>query len=260
MDESDHLGDQLSRNPPARPFLGSATILPVELRGITCRFGRKAVLRGVDLEVRSGEIVGLLGQNGAGKTTLFSILVGLRQPDGGVRSFAGREHEEIELEVRARLAWLAHSPQIYPLLSARENVELFVELAGELRPQDARDPVATLERLGLGEVIDRPVGTFSRGMAQRVALARALALAPELLVLDEPFTALDRAGRSLLAELLRAEAAAGRAVLLSSHDLDVVAQVVERALLLDGGVICGEARRQPGDDDEGFRRRIVALG
>jgi len=238
----------------------SATILPVELRGITCRFGRKAVLRGVDLEVGSGEIVGLLGQNGAGKTTLFSILVGLRQPDDGVRRFAGREHVEVDLEIRARLAWLAHSPQIYPLLSARENVELFLELAGDLRPTGARDPVATLEQLGLGEVIDRPVGTFSRGMAQRVALARALALGPELLILDEPFTALDRAGRALLAELLRAEARAGSAVLLSSHDLDVVAQVVDRALLLDGGVIRGEATRQAADEDEAFRRRIVELG
>jgi heme ABC exporter ATP-binding subunit CcmA len=238
----------------------SATILPVELRGITCRFGRKAVLRGVDLEVRAGEVVGLLGQNGAGKTTLFSILVGLRQPDDGVRRFGGREHVEVELEVRARLAWLAHSPQIYPLLSARENVELFVDLAGDARPSGAREPVAMLERLGLGDVIDRSVGTFSRGMAQRVALARALALAPELLILDEPFTALDRAGRALLADLIRAEARAGGAVLLSSHDLDVVAQVVDRALLLDGGVIRGEARRDAGDDDEAFRRRIVALG
>lgn len=242
------------------PTLTQASILPVELRGITRRFGRKAVLRGVDLEVQAGEIVGLLGQNGAGKTTLFSILVGLSQPDAGGRSFAGRLHQEVELEVRARLAWLAHSPQIYPLLSARENVELFVELAGDARPRGAPKPVAVLERLGLGEVVDRPVGSFSRGMAQRVALARALALKPELLILDEPFTALDRGGRALLAELLREEAAGGAAVLLSSHDLDVVAGVVDRALLLDGGVISGAAVRGPGEDAEGFRRRITALG
>jgi len=237
-----------------------SSILPVELRGINCRFGRKAVLRGVELEVGAGEIVGLLGQNGAGKTTLFSILVGLMQPDAGSRWFAGEEHREVELEVRARLAWLAHSPQIYPLLSARENVELFVDLAGDARPSDAPSPVSVLERLGLGEVIDRPVGTFSRGMAQRVALARALALKPELLILDEPFTALDRGGRALLGELLRAEAAGGAAVLLSSHDLDVVAGVVDRAVLLEDGVISGTAVRAVDDDDDGFRRRLVALG
>jgi heme ABC exporter ATP-binding subunit CcmA len=237
-----------------------ASILPAELRGITCRFGRKAVLRGVDLTIGTGEIVGLLGHNGAGKTTLFSILVGLRQPDAGVRRFAGREHDDVELEVRARLAWLAHSPQLYPLLSARENVELFVDLAGDSRPANAPAPVTVLEQLGLAEVIERPVGTFSRGMAQRVALARALTLAPELLILDEPFTALDRAGRALLAELLRKQAARGAAVLLSSHDLDVVAEVVDRALLLHGGVIGGEARREPNESSEGFRLRLAALG
>ncbi|PRP98325.1 Fluoroquinolones export ATP-binding protein [Enhygromyxa salina] len=237
----------------------SASILPAELHGVTCRFGRKAVLRGVELVVRSGEIVGLLGQNGAGKTTLFSILVGLRQPDGGARRFAGSERAEVGLELRARLCWLAHDPQLYPLLSARENVELFVELAGATRPAGAPEPVAVLERLGLGDVVDRPVGTFSRGMAQRVALARALALAPELLILDEPFTALDRGGRELLAELLRAEVERGAGVLLSSHDLDVVANVVDRALLLDGGVISTEVRREDGEASEAFRRRIADM-
>lgn len=241
------------------PAISRASILPVELRGITCRFGRKAVLRGVDLSVGAGEIVGLLGHNGAGKTTLFSILVGLRQPDDGVRRFGGREHPDVELEVRARLAWLAHNPQLYPLLSARENLELFVDLAGDTRPASAPTPIAVLEQLGLAEVIERPVGTFSRGMAQRVALARALTLAPELLILDEPFTALDRAGRALLAELLRAEAARGAAVLLSSHDLDVVADVVDRAVLLHGGVISSEARREPGESSEGFRGRLARI-
>ncbi|PRQ04932.1 heme ABC exporter ATP-binding protein CcmA [Enhygromyxa salina] len=235
-----------------------ASILPVELRGVTCRFGRKAVLRGVEMELRAGEIVGLLGQNGAGKTTLFTILVGLRQGDAGARLFGGVERREVELEIRARLAWLAHDPQLYPLLSARENVELFVDLAGSTRPSGAPTPRAVLERLGLADVIDRPVGTFSRGMAQRVALARALALEPELLILDEPFTALDRAGRELLADLLRAEAARGAAVLLSSHDLDVVAELVDRALLLDAGVIALEVQRERGQTTDEFRRRLSA--
>ncbi|MFV8753083.1 heme ABC exporter ATP-binding protein CcmA [Nannocystaceae bacterium ST9] len=232
------------------------TILPVELRGITCRFGRNAVLRGVDLEVRAGEIVGLLGANGAGKTTLFSILVGLRQPDAGTRSFAGRERVDVDVETRAKLAWLAHHPQIYPLLSARENVELFVELAGRPTGELA---VELLGRLGLAHVVDQPVQTFSRGMAQRVALARALALAPELLILDEPFTALDRAGQALLVELLRAEAKRGAAVLLASHDVDILADLVDRAALLEGGVIAARAERA-GESSDGFRRRLAALG
>lgn len=233
----------------------SATILPVELQGITCRFGRNAVLRGVDLEVRAGQVVGLLGANGAGKTTLFSILVGLRQPDAGVRRFGGKAVEEVELEVRAKLAWLAHHPQLYPLLSARENVQLFLDLA-----EREADVPALLARLGLAEVIDRPVQTFSRGMAQRVALARALALTPELLILDEPFTALDRAGQRLLVELLRQEARRGAAVLLSSHDLDIIADVVDCAVLLDRGIIAARAERGAGEDNDTFRRRLAELG
>ena len=154
----------------------SATILPVELHGILSLRSQGGAARGRS-RGRAGEIVGLLGQNGAGKTTLFTILVGLRQADAGVRRFAGVEHRDVEIEVRARLAWLAHDPQLYPLLSARENVELFVDLVGDTRPTAHRAERGA-ERLGLGDVIDRPVGTFSRGMAQRVALARALGSSP----------------------------------------------------------------------------------
>jgi heme ABC exporter ATP-binding subunit CcmA len=232
------------------------TILPVELRGITCRFGRNAVLRGVDLDVQRGEIVGLLGSNGAGKTTLFSILVGLRQPDAGERCFGGRVVPEVDAATRAKLAWLAHHPQLYPLLSARENVELFLELADRPKGNLAGE---LLERLGLAHVVDQPVQTFSRGMAQRVALARALALAPELLILDEPFTALDRAGQALLVELLRGEAQRGTAVLLASHDLDILAGLVDRIAWLEGGVIAARAERA-GRDAEAFRQQLVSLG
>ncbi len=241
----------------------SAGILPLELRDIRCRFGRKAVLRGVGFEVRAGEVVGLVGANGAGKTTLFSIMVGLRQPDSGARLFAGERCDEVGLEQRARLAWLAHNPQLYPLLTARENIELFVDLAGSMRPSDAPSPEVLLTKLGLAEVIDRPVQTFSRGMAQRVALARALALRPQLLILDEPFTALDRSGRALLGIMLRAEAERGAAVLLSSHDVDVVAKVADRVMLLQAGVIHDQVYREARDGEDGeldFRDRIAALG
>ncbi len=235
----------------------SASILPVELRGITCRFGRNAVLRGVDLEVRAGEIVGLLGANGAGKTTLFSIVVGLHQPDTGVLGFAGRECSEVDLATRGRLAWLAHHPQLYPLLSARENIELFLELAGRPTGNLAAE---FLTRLGLEAVVDQPVQTFSRGMAQRVALARALALEPELLILDEPFTALDRPGQALLVELLRAEARRGAAILLASHDTDILAELVDRAVLLAGGVIVPRAQRGVDEPLAEFRSRLAGTG
>lgn len=219
-------------------------LLPVELRGIAFRYGRKAVLRGVDLRLEEGEIVALLGANGAGKTTLFSILCGLMPPDSGDRVYAGEVLRDIDEEVRSQLAHVAHRPQVYPLLTARENLELFAALRSA-QGEGTRSGEVFLRRLGLGEVIDQPCSTFSRGMAQRVALARALAQAPDLLILDEPFTALDTAGRGLLARMLREAAETGTAVLLASHDIETVASVVDRALVLEDGVISREVRIDP---------------
>lgn len=233
----------------------SRSITPVELRGITRRFGRNLVLRDVDLELKSGEIVGLMGANGSGKTTLFSIIAGLLAPDAGDRFFGGRAPEADELELRSRLAYVAHATQLYPLLTARENLELF---AGLRRAMGAasRPAAEILERLGLADALDRPVSTYSRGMAQRVVLARAVAANPDLMLLDEPFTALDRHGRAQLVAVLREERERGAAILLSSHDVDSVVDIADRVLLLEDGVI---ARTEERGGAEDFRTRVSAL-
>ncbi len=233
-----------------------ASILPLEVEGLRFRYGRLAVLRGVDLRVEAGEVVALLGPNGAGKTTLFRLLTGAEQPEAGQRSFAGQARREIDVATRARFAHLAHQPQIYPLLTARENVDMFCRFAAV--PAEARARVeSSLARLGLEAHMDRRVGTFSRGMAQRVALARAIALAPELLILDEPFTALDPRGRGELSTLLREMADAGAGVLIASHDLDAVASTADRACVLREGRIVATIVRRPGEA-EPFRRELAA--
>ena len=217
-------------------------ILPLAIKDLHFAYERNAVLRGVSCEIAAGEVVAILGANGAGKTTLFSILMGLLQPSRGRLSFAGEECEEVDLSKRAKMAYLPHMPQLYPLLSAVENLEFFAAMMGaaglatlEIRPM--------LARLGLEEVADRPVSTFSRGMAQRVMLARALTMQPDLYIFDEPFTALDRSGKNLLKEIFRAERNRGAAILLASHDMAVVAEVVDRALLLERGCIAEEKVR-----------------
>jgi ABC-type multidrug transport system ATPase subunit len=223
----------------------AASITPIALRGISQRFGRKVVLRGVDLELEAGSITGLVGANGAGKTTLFLILAGLLQPDSGERRFAGREVRDIDLDLRARLAYVAHAPQLYPGLSARANLELFADLR-RAAGLSSRTAEVVLRELGLpAEAVDRPVSTFSRGMAQRVALARAVAGDPELLLLDEPFTALDVRGRAQLAGALAAERDRGAAILLSSHDHATLLRVCDRLVLLEAGAIVREVRRDP---------------
>jgi heme ABC exporter ATP-binding subunit CcmA len=231
------------------------------LRGVAQRFGRKVVLRRIDLELHAGSIVGLVGANGAGKTTLFSILAGLLQPDAGERRLFGAAADEVDAAARARLAYVAHAPQLYGALSARENLALFADLrraAGlATRPADE-----LLGELGLPrDAYDRPVSAHSRGMAQRVALARALAARPELLLLDEPFTALDARGRDQLARVLVGERERGAAVLLSSHDFDALVQICDRVVLLEHGELARSAAVNPAEeaDRAGFRGRAAAL-
>lgn len=216
-----------------------APITPVVLRAISQRFGRKVVLRDVDLELSARTITGLVGANGAGKTTLFLILAGLLHPDDGDVDLGGRPGGAASLELRARLAFVAHAPQLYPALSARANLELFADLrraAGlSSRPADE-----VLRRLGLTpDAFDRPVSTFSRGMAQRVALARAVAGDPELLLLDEPAAGLDLGGREDLVSTLSVLAAdpASPATVLVSHHVEEIPPGFTHALLLRGGAV-----------------------
>lgn len=241
--------------------MGDLTITPVALRGITQQFGRRLVLRDVELEVKPGEVVGLLGANGSGKTTLLNIVAGLQQPSGGARTFGADARAAVGIELRARMALVAHTPQVYPRLTARENLELFGDLRAAAVGDRGLDAAQVLERIGLSAAADQLVGTFSRGMLQRLALGRALAGRPQLLLLDEPFTALDRDGRELLVDVLAEQRDRGVAVLLCSHDLDVVVRVADRVALLEGGCIVGEERRPapPERDDEGFRARVAAL-
>lgn len=234
------------------------TAAAAELRGVAQRFGRNVVLRAVDLTLEAGAIVGLVGANGAGKTTLFAILAGLLQPDAGERWLFGARADEVEAAARGRMAYVAHATQLYPGLSGRENLGLYADLRRAYglssRPADE-----VLAELGLpAEAQARPVATYSRGMAQRVALARALAGRPELLLLDEPFTALDARGRGQLAEVLLGERARGAAILLSSHDFEVLVQICDRVVVLERGSLVRAA--ELGDGDRGaFRRRAAAV-
>ncbi|MEZ4451155.1 MAG: heme ABC exporter ATP-binding protein CcmA [Nannocystaceae bacterium] len=238
---------------------GDAPLTPLEVRGLRHCFGRAVVLRSVDLRIERGEIVGLVGANGAGKTTLFSILTGLLVPDRGELRFGAQALGELSIEVRARIAYVAHGPQLFGGLSARENLELYAGLRASVGAATTPCDEA-LARFGLTAAASRPASTFSRGMAQRLSLARALAGAPELLILDEPFTALDRQGRELLAEVLRRERERGAAILLSSHDHDMLMAVADRILHLEGGVIADEVRRAEEDPDgERFRQALLAV-
>jgi ABC-type multidrug transport system ATPase subunit len=175
-------------------------------REIEKRYGRKRVLRGVDVAVPAGGFAVVTGPNGSGKTTLLRLLAGLAVPSRG----------NLTVEVdRSRIGYLAHEPLVYRELTASENLDLFGRL---YRIPERRERIGMLlERFSLWDVRSERVSTYSRGMLQRLALCRALLHEPELLVLDEPYSALDEAGTTLLDRELEALVGA-RTVVVATHD------------------------------------------
>lgn len=175
-------------------------------RGVEKRYGRRRVFSGIDLEVARGAFVLVTGANGSGKTTLLRLLTGLAAPTRGVLEVAIN---------RGRIGFLGHEPLVYRELTAVENLDLFGRLYRVAGRRERIDML--LERFGLEEARSERVSTFSRGMTQRLALCRALLHDPELLVLDEPYSALDEQGKELLDREL-AELAPERTLVISTHD------------------------------------------
>jgi heme ABC exporter ATP-binding subunit CcmA len=218
------------------------SVCPLVAQQVSFNYGRQSVLRGLSLRVDAGEVVVIVGANGSGKSTLFSILSGLEAPHEGTLSFGGREVANVDEEIRAKIGYVAHAPQVYSRLSARENLDFFAALR-QTRGLAQRSSAAMLKRLGLEHALDSAVSTFSRGMVQRVALARAFAQISDLYLLDEPFTALDRPGVATVAALIHEEKARGAGILVASHDPSVVAQIADRVVWLVGGRILRELTR-----------------
>jgi len=178
----------------------------ISARGVGRRFGDKRVLRGVDLELPHGGFGVITGPNGAGKTTLLRIVAGLALPSEG----------ELRVDVtRERIGFLAHEPLVYRELTALENLELYGRL---YHVPERRERIGMLlERFGLWDARHDRVSAYSRGMTQRLALCRSLLHDPELLIMDEPYTALDAQGADLLDEQLQ-ELRGDRTFLVSTHD------------------------------------------
>jgi heme ABC exporter ATP-binding subunit CcmA len=215
----------------------------VHLVDVSRHFGRRRALSRISLAVNAGDIVGLLGPNGAGKSTLITILATLATPTAGEVRYGERRAAELGPALRVRIGLLAHELHLYPELSARQNLAFFAELYG----LDPRGPVdAALESAGLADRADDAVSGFSRGMRQRLALERALLHHPRLVLFDEPFTGLDDRAVGIVADRLRALAAAGAIVVLATHDLDLADGLVTRVALVRGGRLVSDETASTG--------------
>ena len=204
---------------------------------LTKRYGANVAVDHIDLEVRAGEIVGILGPNGSGKTTTILMLLGLTEPTEGRAEVAGFDPLRDPLEVKRRVGYMPDQVGFYDVLSARDNLAYTGRLAGlPRRDIDARFADA-MERVGLATVGRDRVRTFSQGMRQRLGLAEVLMKRPSVAILDEPTTALDPHSTQEFLDMIRGLKADGTAVLLSSHHLDQVQSVCDRVALFNRGRI-----------------------
>jgi lipopolysaccharide export system ATP-binding protein len=218
----------------------SSELLRVE--GLRRSFRGRLVLRGLDLTVSPGEVVGLLGPNGAGKTTAFKLIAGLDRPQGGRVLLGRRDLSGLPLSRRARLGlgYLPQEPSVFRGLSALDNVALALELRGGSRRGARAEAAKVLEEFGLGALGGQRASTLSGGERRRLELARAVCLKPALLVCDEPLTGVDPRAASELREMLRGLARGGLAVLLTDHNVAQALPACDRAALLVDGLVVEE--------------------
>ena len=206
----------------------------IELRDIGVTAGSTPILRGVDLVVAGGEIVGLFGANGAGKTTLLRLIATLIRPSDGNGTVLGADLAgEERYDVRPRIGMIGHTPGLYPELTLGENLRFAARVAGT--PDGGVE--ASLDAVGLLGAIDRQAGASSHGMQRRAEFAKELMIDRELLLLDEPHSALDQDAVELVNGLVGKIAANGGAAILVSHDRDRVTAVADRSVdLIDGSL------------------------
>jgi heme ABC exporter ATP-binding subunit CcmA len=207
-------------------------------RGLRRSFGRVRVLRGVDLTLGAGEALAVAGPNGAGKSTLLRLLAGLMRPTSGDIRVLGRPLAGDAGQARRAIGLLSHHSLLYDDLTLAENLTFAARLYGLARPREAAR--AALEDAGLAARADDSPRRLSRGLLQRAAIARALLHGPRVLLLDEPFTALDAVSAERLRDVLRARRADGLGIVVVTHHLAEVWDVATRVGVLVDGRWAGE--------------------
>nr|WP_300311020.1 ABC transporter ATP-binding protein [Halomonas sp.] len=210
----------------------------IQMRGLHKRFGKDTVaLNGVDLDIEAGEFFTLLGPSGCGKTTMLRILAGLEEADDGRLTIGGKDVTEVPPHHRS-VNTVFQSYALFPHLSVRENLAFGLKMRGMPQAQREQKVAEIAGFIHLGDLIDRRIDQLSGGQKQRIALARALVCEPDVLLLDEPLSALDAGLRSQLqVELLRVQKRLGMTFVFVTHDQDEAMVMSDRIAVLNGGNI-----------------------
>ncbi|WP_217596454.1 ABC transporter ATP-binding protein [Cohnella sp. GbtcB17] len=210
----------------------------IEVKGLKKAFKGKEVLKGVDLEVKRGEIFALLGSNGAGKTTMFRILATLLRPDGGAAIVNGFDVASKPEQVRHAISLTGQFAAVDEVLTGRENLIMIAKLRHLAQPRQVADDL--LKRFGLTDAADRKPSTYSGGMRRRLDIALSLVGKPNIIFLDEPTTGLDPEARIEVWKIVKELADSGTTVFLTTQYLEEAEQLADRiAILHEGRIIAG---------------------
>jgi ABC-2 type transport system ATP-binding protein len=228
------------------------------LTGITKSYGERRVLDDVSFDVRPGRLTGFVGGNGAGKTTTMRIILGVLAKDGGSVTLEGTP---VSTADRRAFGYMPEERGLYPKMKVLEHIVYLARLHGFSKSDATTRARALLEELGLGERLNDNVETLSLGNQQRAQIAAALVHDPKVLILDEPFSGLDPLAVDVVADVLQQRAAAGAAVLFSSHQLDVVERLCDDLVIIAGGTIRAAGARDALRAEHSTRRyELVSTG
>jgi heme ABC exporter ATP-binding subunit CcmA len=215
--------------------VSQTTKLAVKAEAVVKNFGETAVLRGLNLELPTGEVTVLLGTNGAGKSTFLRILAMLTKVDSGHIYMLGNDITKHGAAVRSITGSILHSPMLYGDMSVKENLMFFANL---YRLKNVENLIATITaKVGITPRLDHRVRTLSHGFQKRVALARALMHAPQLLVLDEPESGLDSRSVTRLDRIIDEYRSQGRTVIMTTHIVEHALEIADRAVVLNNGIV-----------------------
>ena len=217
---------------------GTGRELAIEVKGLTKSYGRTQALRGLDLKVRWGEVIAILGPNGSGKTTLIKALATLTRPDEGTIRIANLSTSRSGERVRRLIGVVTHDSLLYPDLTGYENLKFYARMF-RLDSIDERVRRVT-ERMGMTPRLNQKVGTLSHGMQKRFSIARALLHDPLVLIMDEPESGLDQEALSLLDAVITDREMPTRTVLITTHNLERGLALADRMVILSNGRIAHE--------------------
>jgi len=236
--------------------MGKNDIPLLKVKNVKKHFGHFPALRGISFDLSRGEFLSIVGPNGAGKTTLLNCLSMVMRPASGDVFYNGRNIYDEAESFRRKLGYISHSLFLYGELTGFENLKFYSRLYGIDPHEDKIDSL--LHSLGILQVKNQPVRTYSRGMKQRLAIARAILHRPEIVFLDEPFTGLDQHASSVLTDLLLKQKTEGKTVILISHQLKHALQMGDRVLIIVKGKIRSELKATDLSEED-FRKHYIEV-